>query len=199
MQKTKGFTEFISPISMIFNSISTFIAVIVLFRPSLIEFFWCFIVVDNVSLIITNLLFLPIFSRFFRKAELFYNGVDLDLFSRLSQDERVDFLENMMKFPRQFALGAYFISYLKAIPVYLVIVFHWKHEISNAMQFLIAFGLSSLCFTYFYGCVLFDAHAKISTRFCAHLSDLCVHNNVYAHAVQYCQASRVASRAQKSR
>jgi signal transduction histidine kinase len=165
MPKQKKTNKFISPMSALFNIGATFAATIVILRPTISEFLLALVLVDNIAFFITNSLTLPVIYRLFPKTEQFYHGVDHVRFGQLSFDERLQLIENMMRFPKRFATFAFFMSYFKALPTYFVIVFYWQHEVSNLMQFLIALGISSFCFCYFYGCVLFDTHAQISTWF----------------------------------
>jgi signal transduction histidine kinase len=142
--------------------VSVVFAITLLFRPTFMEFFWVYIVVDSLSVTILGFLFVPVFNYYVPDSKLFFFGVDHEVFSKLSQKERIHLLESMMKFPKQYAAVLYFTSFIKAAPVFLLVVFYWQHETSNFIQFILVLIFSAVCYFYFYGCALFDAHAKIN-------------------------------------
>lgn len=162
MSKKKSFTHFISPVSWFLSIGAILIALILLFRPSVAEFVWAFVVVDGVSLSVLNAIFFPIFYKLVPQSKSFFFGVDSESFASLKSSERIELLESMMRFPKQYALAMYLGSFLKSIPFYFMVVFYWEHQVSNFSQFLMMFTLTGVCYVYFYGCALFDAHARIN-------------------------------------
>ncbi len=155
-----GFTHFISKASWILIMVSMAPSFVLILRPSLMEFV-IFLVADGLAVVILNKIYFPIFCQKFPKSELFFYGVNHDKFIHFSKEERIELLTLMLRFPKRYAINNYVASFIKSIPAFFVMVFVWKHGVSNLMQILMVLGICTVSWVYFYGCSFYDAHTKI--------------------------------------
>lgn len=160
--KIRNFTHFVSPMSWFFQIAAMCMAIPIIFKPTLYEFFIACVVVDSLAFLVILKLIAVAFDKTYPESVKFFYGIDHNWFAKLSADDRVRLIEDMMRFPKRYAKFCYFTSFIKATPTYLVIIFYWKHDISNLMQFSLTLGGSVICYFYFYGVTFFGAHQKIS-------------------------------------
>ncbi len=159
----KSLSACISPQSQIFQAIAASLPFIIVFRPSILEFF-IFLIVDTIAFALTMKFDKLMYTRIYPQDRLFFEGIDKDVVKNLSLIERVQFYISMCSFPKRRAVYVTLLSLPKVVPAALIIVFYWHHSISNGAQLMNLLGIFSVVFIYFYGAVYIEAHIFLSKK-----------------------------------
>jgi len=183
MYQMKKLTDCMSPLNWLLSALAMHPAMFILFRPTLLEFI-VMLVVDILAFPLCSYFERTFFMSLFPDTRSYFNGLEMETVRAMSTEQRVFLCESFMRFPKRRAIYVYLTSFIKVSFPILVIVFYWKHEISNFLQFLtiLAVALVNLC--YFCGAVFIDAHVFLSNK----LAEL--HGNLgLSEAFERCQLS----------
>ncbi len=161
----KRFINPMSGTSILISQVMANLAGIIVFRPSIWELA-VLIGVDMLAYLVIAWFDLRLFSTLFPSFGLIFPEVKKSEIQELSVVEKTAFLSELVKFPWIRAAFFFVASWIKAIPAVLIVVFYWKHDISNLGQFLKFFCLEAVVFSYMFGCVFLEMHDLVS-RFIA--------------------------------
>lgn len=162
MNELKKASDWLSPVSRIFVTISTYIPAAVIFRPSLFECLAVFLVDMVMMIFVVNPFEGPIFCKLYPESRLFFNQVDHEKISGMDSHSRTKFLHILMKFPRKRAAYMYFGTLIKNVPLILIMVFYWKHSVSDGIQLLLVVTFILIMDAYFYAAIYFELHFYLS-------------------------------------
>jgi signal transduction histidine kinase len=157
----KDLSTFVSPISWGFIALFGITQYVFLLGPSFKEMF-IFLVVDTIAFGLLNKFDTRLFTRFFPDARPYLPRLDNSLVSGLDLESRLKLFNSLSRFPLRRAIYAFLTSFIKVIPVILLVVFYWEHEISALHQFLIFVGTLCVTMSYFYGAVFIESHFYVS-------------------------------------
>lgn len=150
-----------SPLSWFFISVACSTPLILLLRPSFLEFA-LMVGVDTLAFLVNKPIEKRVFTYLYPEVSFYFDGVDDQKFEALSSTQKTQILESFFRFPTRRAIFSYLGSSIKGIPAFCVVVFFWKHEISNTMQFAFILLISLVNFWYFYGAVFIESHIFLS-------------------------------------
>jgi signal transduction histidine kinase len=161
MKKNKAFVKLLSPTSQLILMLGFSPIILVVFRPTVWEFL-VFVVVDSLALALTRIPDRPLFRAIFPEMRIFFPEFDLDACRHYSVEQKSQLFHSLVRFPQRRALFCLIFSYVKTLPALTIVVLYWKHSISNELQTARALAVFSLMFFYFYGCMYFELHQRVS-------------------------------------
>lgn len=124
---------------------------IILFQPSWKEYL-IFFLADYVALFFTRRFDEYFFLKLFPDSFLYFLEGNVPRLKSCSTEETVAILHSMFRFPQRRAIYCALLSFIKAIPGTLVIVFYWQHpHVSNSFQFSKLLSMITVMYFYFYG------------------------------------------------
>jgi signal transduction histidine kinase len=159
----KRFDEVLGPLSWLYLFICATPMFVLVFHPSLKELlvFW---VADYVALLGGRQLDKFLYPKLFPSSEAIFPTDNLSAIEKCNEKEKLALFTAMTNFPDQRALFVFAISYVKAIPAMLTIVYYWKHQSSNGIQFITLLFSLSIIYACLYGAVLLENHILISQK-----------------------------------
>lgn len=163
LSEMKKFEDILSPLSWIFVFIGFLPMLLIVFRPTILEYL-VFFAVDYVALVVTRFIDRSLFLKLYPDAVLYFLEGDHPRLAAASIEEKIRLFHSMLRFPSRRALYCAAISFVKAIPAVLTVVFFWKHDVSNFEQFARFFFAQCVMYSYFYGAVFIENHILVSRK-----------------------------------
>ncbi len=162
LNELKRLADFASPMSWIYLSAFANIPLIyILFQPTAKELM-ILLLVDILPVPLHAWLCAHLFVKLFPKAKFYFHDVKEDAIQALPLPEKINLFEAMVATPHRSAIWGVLYSLFKIIPGVLVVVFVWKHKMSNWEQFFSIMGVGLINASHFYGVVAIEGHRKLS-------------------------------------
>lgn len=157
------FEQIISPFSwIVLNAAFTSMFVIV-FSPTWLELLVA-LSLDFVALQMARRVDKWLFIRIYPDSVPYFLETEFPEMKSANLNERLSIFHSMIRYPARRAFYSVVLSYLKGIPAYCVVIFYWKHDVSNLLQFLKLVGLIHIVYAYFYGAIFIENHGLISEK-----------------------------------
>ena len=160
-QELKNLNTGISPLSNAVCHVASFTPFIVIFDPSLVDFF-LFWAADLTCFMVIIAIDKRVFTRLFPETKSYFDGIIKEKLDTYSLEQKEDFLESIWKYPKRRSIYMTIASILKAPVAIGMIVFYWEHDIDPISGVLIMVGLLSLNFTYFCAVAYTECHIYLS-------------------------------------
>lgn len=158
-------TEIMSPLSWILLNVAMFSSVVIVLRPTFIEFLMAFCVDLSVFILLLNSKReKAFFLFFFPKYKNIFPDINVALLEKMDSQNRKTCLEKMIYYPLDRAKWSFFLSFIKALPSMSIAVYVWEYSHSTVLQFLTAFTACLIAYLYFYGVVFIESHIVISKK-----------------------------------
>lgn len=163
LNQLKSLPNSISSISWMFVAICVFSTVTFILHPTVSEFL-IMVLVDTVAYTLNHPFEIRLFQWIFPDTKIYFNSLDNKEIESLSTSEKVALFESFCKFPMRRAIFGYFESYIKGIPAFCIVVFYWKHSVSNMEQLGLMAGIILMNYCYFFGAVFLESHIFVSNQ-----------------------------------
>lgn len=158
----KNLAQILSPSGWLFVYAGTLMPVYIIFSPTLKEFIAMYLV-DLLAYVIYSKLFdQKLIEKISPYTRFLYKTIAWSELEKLDENQKIHFYEQLTAIPLKRAIGCYVVSFIKAIPAFMVIVFYWHHSISHWEQLIRAFLMTMVTWCYFYGAVYIESHIFLS-------------------------------------
>ena len=158
----KKLSEIVGPVSWIFVVLSTYGPLFIMLHPSWKEVgilaFVDLVLMAPVNLSLLRIVFFKIYPQF----KSFFDGLTPEQAQNLEPLAKVRLVETMFEFPSKWAVYVYVAGFIKAIPAFCVVVFVWKHEVSNTQQFTLMLLLTLVNWTFAFNSIVTESHIFLS-------------------------------------
>ncbi|MEO5968992.1 MAG: HAMP domain-containing sensor histidine kinase, partial [Bdellovibrionia bacterium] len=163
MDQLSKASDCLSPLSRLFVTVATYVPALLLFHPSIQEG----LVLLATDILLLHLVIFPlerkIFCKIYPQCQSFFHLVESEVIEKLDLDGQIQLILALMRFPRQRATFLCLVTLIKNIPLMLIIVFHWRHETPNAVQFSMILALTLISNAYFYSALYYELHTFLSS------------------------------------
>ncbi|MCB0407413.1 MAG: hypothetical protein KDD34_04355 [Bdellovibrionales bacterium] len=159
----KNLSDCVSFKDQFIQFVASLLPVIVILQPSFKEFLILY-VLEVIMVSIAKRYDGYIYTRIDPVSKNYFFGLDNEIISKFSDDEKRSFIHSIMRFPARRAQQVFITSFLKSIPSILVVVFYWSYEDSRWVQLWGIVGILFLNAFYFYGMVFLSAHTFLSNK-----------------------------------
>jgi signal transduction histidine kinase len=161
INEMRSLQEYMSPLSLLICSLCVLPTLLFMLHATPLEFGIMF-GVDLISFWFFSKIDFWIYEKLYPEVKLFFREPQYKIIQTFSENEKIKLLESFFRFPVRRTVFVFFVSFFKILPATLVIVFIWKHSISNWEQFFVAIGISSINFFYFSGGIFLESHIYLS-------------------------------------
>lgn len=162
-RQMEKFEQLISPLSWLFLLFGFLPLIFVIFRPSFWEYVVLFLV-DSAAFVVASAIDRRAFLVLYPDCRMYFPATNSDALARCTFAERVGVFQSMIRFPARRAMYCALVSFIKAIPAGLVVVFYWKHITSPAVTAAELVFCMCIMYSYFYGAVFIENHSLVSRR-----------------------------------
>ncbi len=161
--RQRSLSDCVSPLSWLFIYLGFAPPIILLLRPSLLEFF-VMMAVDALSYAVFRAIDRRGFLWLYPESASFFPELDFSQIQHFGTSQKKTLLESFSRFPARRAKFLCGGSFLRALPALLIVIFFWKHSISNQEQALMMLGIMAVNLCYFYGASFLDSHIFLSRK-----------------------------------
>jgi signal transduction histidine kinase len=161
VKKQNSMIHFVDKTNYLVNGLSMVTSIILILKPSPLEFLVFSFVVDPIGMMLANFISPRWYFRRYPQDRSFFFGVEDSQFAQLNLTQRKNVIASMLDFPHHYAKFMYYSSFFKAIPAIVYIVFFWKYERPLWLQMMLTLSIASTSYVYFYGIAYFGSRAKI--------------------------------------
>lgn len=173
LNRLRSLGDYVSPVSWFIQSLVVMSAILFFMKPSLLEI-GEFLVIDFMVLFLLRPVERGVFFALYPETKVFFFELSPSWFVSLSFEQQCSVFKSFLRFPLRRATFIALASFIKGIPALLVIVFLWKHLVTDLQQFFLGFVTMCLSFSYFYGALYLESHRFLSENLeeAARLGDL---------------------------
>ncbi len=161
MERPLNFAQLISPVSLAILGVSTYMTWIAVFQPSLAQILML-LCADVLGTVLANAVDKPIYYRIDPVSRIYFPKIDHDAIAKLGLSEKCTLFDSLIKFPARRSSYTTWMSFFKAIPLFVLAMFIWEHNDPLVVPFLKVLALTSVTFAYFYSASVLEKHQLAS-------------------------------------
>ncbi len=153
--------DFVSPLSYQIIAVSAYLIFILVFQPTLSEFF-LFVGVDIASFFVIIFFDERVFFKMYPEVSAYFFGFRDELLRKLNSDQRFEMFNSLVAYPQRRAMYTFIGTFLKVIPGSIVVSWYWSHGLNPWMCLAQFFLITFIISLYFYAVIYIENHASVS-------------------------------------
>lgn len=157
----KRLKDFISPLSYQIVAVSSYLIFILVFQPTLAQFF-TFVGVDIASFVVIVFYDQKVFFRMYPDVAAYFFGFREEHLRSLTPEQRLETFYSLVNYPQRRAMYMAVGTFLKVIPGAIVIAWFWSHGLNPWLALGQFFLITFIINLYFYACIYIENHAFVS-------------------------------------
>lgn len=159
----KRFTDVLSPKNWFFMGFVIIPGLVVIFRPSLWEYF-VFTAVDVGCFLPFTVVAERLFRKLYPDTALYFPKLNEARIATLKANEAEALFQSLIRFPGRRAINVALGSFAKVTVPGMVTVFYWKHDCTNFEQLMKYLFLYAIAMSYLYGASYVEIHNFVSRK-----------------------------------